>query len=82
MRLSVQVWCGRELIAGESVLNDVVINKGALARLAHIKTYVNDRYLTDYRADGLIITTPTGSNRILPGRRWADHASHPFRAYW
>jgi NAD+ kinase len=32
-----------------------------LARLAHIKTYVNDRYLTDYRADGLIVATPTGS---------------------
>jgi NAD+ kinase len=61
MRLSVQVWRDRQLIAGESILNDVVINKGALARLAHIKTYVNDGYLTDYRADGLIIATPTGS---------------------
>lgn len=61
MRLDVQVWRGREKVACESVLNDVVINKGALARLAHIKTYVNDDFLTDYRADGLIIATPTGS---------------------
>ena len=38
-----------------------MINKGALARLAHIKTYVNDGFLTDYRADGLIVATPTGS---------------------
>lgn len=61
MRLEVEVWQGREKVACESVLNDVVINKGALARLAHIKTYVNDGFLTDYRADGLIIATPTGS---------------------
>ena len=61
MRLRAQVWRAGELVAGESILNDVVINKGALARLAHIKTYVNDGYLTDYRADGLIIATPTGS---------------------
>jgi NAD+ kinase len=61
MRLEVEVWQGQELVACESVLNDVVINKGALARLAHIKTFVNDDFLTDYRADGLIIATPTGS---------------------
>ncbi len=61
MRLRVEVWDGETLVAGESILNDVVINKGALARLAHIKTYVNDTFLTDYRADGLIVATPTGS---------------------
>lgn len=61
MRLDVEVWRRREKVVCESVLNDVVINKGALARLAHIKTYVNDDFLTDYRADGLIIATPTGS---------------------
>ena len=43
------------------VLNDVVINKGALARLAHIKTVIDDHYLTTYHGDGLIISTPTGS---------------------
>ena len=42
-------------------MNDIVINKGALARLARIKTYINDRYLTTFRADGLIVSTPTGS---------------------
>lgn len=61
MRLRAEVWRQDRRLASEVVLNDVVINKGALARLAHIKTYVNDRYLTDYRADGLIVATPTGS---------------------
>jgi NAD+ kinase len=61
MRLRADVWRQDEKVASEVVLNDVVINKGALARLAHIKTYVNDGFLTDYRADGLIVATPTGS---------------------
>lgn len=61
MRLDVTVRRGSDTVAHESVLNDVVINKGALARLAHINTYINDGFITDYRADGLIIATPTGS---------------------
>lgn len=61
VRLDVEVWRDDRLATRETVFNDVVINKGALARLAHLKTFVNERYLTDYRADGLIIATPTGS---------------------
>lgn len=41
-------------------LNDVAINKNS-ARLVNIEVHVNGQYMTSYRADGLIIATPTGS---------------------
>lgn len=51
---------GRET-ASHLVLNDVVINKGALARIVDLKTKVNRLDLATFKADGLIISTPTGS---------------------
>ncbi|EKD36082.1 MAG: hypothetical protein ACD_75C01646G0004 [uncultured bacterium] len=42
-------------------LNDVVITKNVLDRLLNLSTTANDEYITTYRADGLIFSTPTGS---------------------
>jgi NAD+ kinase len=44
-----------------SALNDIVISRGAVSRLIELEVSVNDKALTCYRGDGLIVSSPTGS---------------------
>src|SRR5215467_11477431 len=59
--LSVEITRAGNVITHNRVLNDVVINKSALARIIEIEAYLNDQFVNAFRADGLIVATPTGS---------------------
>jgi len=59
--LAVELMRGDEQVTRTRVLNDVVINKSALARIIEIEAYLNQQFVNSFRADGLIVSTPTGS---------------------
>ncbi|MFB3921218.1 MAG: NAD(+)/NADH kinase [Terriglobia bacterium] len=50
-----------EVISSFLALNDVVLNKGAIARILDFDVTVDGRFVSTYKSDGLIVSTPTGS---------------------
>jgi NAD+ kinase len=50
-----------ELLTHQRVLNDAVVHKGTLARMIEVELRINGAFVCRYRADGLIVASPTGS---------------------
>jgi NAD+ kinase len=50
-----------QVLFSYSALNDVVVNKSAIARLVGFDLSINDQFVFGYKADGVIVATPTGS---------------------
>ena len=59
--LKAEHWRGSEMLAAGRVLNDVVINKAAIARIIEIDVRLDRLFVNSFRSDGFIIATPTGS---------------------
>jgi NAD+ kinase len=49
------------VLASDRALNDAVVNKGAFARMIELECYIDGMFVNSFRADGMIVATPTGS---------------------
>jgi NAD+ kinase len=59
--LHCQLHRGSKIVAEYDALNDVVLTKVSIARMIEVEARVDDHFVCTYRADGLIVSTPTGS---------------------
>lgn len=65
--LSCSLLRNAEIVATLEALNDVVVSKSEIARLNHFELYVDAEFVSSYKADALIIATPTGSTAYSLG---------------
>ena len=59
--LHCELWRGEKMIVGHDALNDAVLSKAEIARMIDLEVNVDDKLMCVYKADGLIVSTPTGS---------------------
>ncbi len=59
--LHVEVMRGDSVLAAYEALNDAVLAKSSIARMTDLEVFVDEQFLCAYKADGLIVATPTGS---------------------
>lgn len=52
---------GGHVVGSYEALNDIVVAKTQIARMIDLETYVDKQYISTFKADGLIVSTPTGS---------------------
>ena len=59
--LAVRVECEGQLIFQTTAMNEVVVNRGSRAGLLELRAEIDGHFVANYRGDGLIVATPTGS---------------------
>jgi NAD+ kinase len=59
--LNTELVRGGRVVAAYDALNDAVLTKSEIARMIDFQVYVDEQFVADYKADGLIVCTPTGS---------------------
>ena len=61
MMLKTEILRGGKSVYSATALNDIVISKGAVSRMAWLKLSCDGKNISTYRADGIVVSTPTGS---------------------
>ena len=67
LMLSCSLVRGGGIVATHTALNELVVSKSAIARLNHFELFVDSEFVSSYKADGLIVSTPTGSTAYSLG---------------